>query len=83
MRVIYKPEDQKVIDQYQELIDYWTRYTIDYMIKDRGNYMITTRDYENINRSVLNDPYISSLKEYLRLFISLIPYTRFEYNDQN
>lgn len=78
MRVIYKPEDQKVIDQYQELIDYWTRYAINYMLKDKGNYMITTRDYENINRAVLNDPYINNLKEHLSLFISLIPYTRFE-----
>lgn len=78
MKVTYKLEDQKVIDQYQELIDYWTRYTVDYMLKDKGNYMITTRDYENINRAVLNDPYINNLKEHLSLFISLIPYTRFE-----
>ena len=69
MRVIYKPEDQKVIDQCQELIDYWTRYTINYMLKDKGNYRITTRDYENINRAVLDDPYINSLKEYLSQFI--------------
>lgn len=81
MRVVYKPEDQEVIDQYQEAIHYWTRHTIEYMLKDKGDYMITTRDYENINRTVLNDPYISSLKDNLRLFISLIPYTMFKYND--
>lgn len=79
MRITYKPEHQLVIDNYRDLIRQVENQIVSLMLKDKPDYSITTRDYENIQKAILNDPTRKALFDKLSEYISCIPYTQLEF----
>jgi hypothetical protein len=78
-RVTYKPEDQAVIDNYRDLIRQVETDIVSSMLKYKPDYSVTSRDYENLYRVILNDPTRKALFDRLSEYISCIPYVQLEY----